>query len=85
MAGFKGTKRTKSYQLLQVLALAAQELSQPADVTPPAPSGGREETSKLVHTIGSAESEDWREVVQKRIDSKTRRLVRANSCHTVLR
>ena len=65
-----------------MLASAAQELSQPANATPAVPCGGREDTSEMVHFIGSGEPENWREVVQKRIDSKTRRLVRANSHHT---
>ena len=69
---------------MQVLASAAQELSQPAGATSTSPSGGKAETSKLVETIGSTDAEDWREVVQKRIESKTRRLVRANLSHTML-
>ena len=84
MLGSNNTKRTDSYQILQVLASAAQELAQPADVTSTAPSGGKAETCKLVETIGPADPEDWREVVQKRIESKTRRLVRANLCHTMV-
>jgi telomere length regulation protein len=52
--------------LLQVLAAAAKELSQPATQS--------KKEEPLIQVVEAKEEvENWRAVVQKRIDSKTRR------------
>ncbi|XP_062999077.1 telomere length regulation protein TEL2 homolog [Elgaria multicarinata webbii] len=63
--------------ILDVLAMAAQGLSQPASTKPrqlPSP-----KQSSIQVLSGNAASPDWREVVDERIKSKTRRFAKGQS------
>ncbi|XP_038064411.1 telomere length regulation protein TEL2 homolog [Patiria miniata] len=66
--------------MLQVLAAAAQELSQPLEETTPS-SGLQKPCRPLTRASPnpSEEAEHWRDIVQKRIKSKTRRFAKGRS------
>ncbi|XP_022092323.1 telomere length regulation protein TEL2 homolog [Acanthaster planci] len=66
--------------VLEVLAAAAQELSQPLEATAPC-SGIQKPRRPLTQAAPnpSEEAEHWRDIVQKRIESKTRRFAKGRS------
>lgn len=67
--------------ILEVLASAAQELSKPSE--DPGPPGAKKRGMELLEPEGSKDhqgkEENWRDIVQKRIESKTRRFVKGPS------
>ena len=70
-----GTCNAIPFIHLQVLAGAAQELSQPTGSNPAnKPTDSTVSSSPMPTDLPSAET--WRDVVQKRIDSKTRRFIK---------
>ncbi|XP_071796537.1 telomere length regulation protein TEL2 homolog [Asterias amurensis] len=66
--------------MLEVLAAAAQELALPVQET--VPSSGLQKQSRPLTSSApnpSMEAEHWREIVQRRIESKTRRFVKGRT------
>ncbi|XP_072168073.1 telomere length regulation protein TEL2 homolog [Diadema setosum] len=69
--------------ILEVLAAAAQELSRPAE--DPAPPPAKERRVELLEPMGGGggdregDAENWRNIVQRRIESKTRRFAKGPS------
>lgn len=68
-------KRTPPFHLYQVLALSAQELSQPI-TEQGRPPRGAQPTNAVIPLDQNAPPLHWRQVVEQRIQSKTRRFAK---------